>query len=147
MSANFQPFFFLQRECISIHIGQAGVQIGNSLWELYCLEHGIQPDGVIQNDTTTGPDDNSFTTLFSESESGKYVPRAVFMDTEPTVVGKCSHFNLFLNKVRGNMAMSFRSDRVGVDAIDPPTCLEAYKQAMTQKLVDKRWPDFYWSLP
>ncbi|XP_009579036.1 PREDICTED: tubulin alpha-1C chain-like, partial [Fulmarus glacialis] len=33
------------RECISIHVGQAGVQIGNACWELYCLEHGIQPDG------------------------------------------------------------------------------------------------------
>ncbi|EJD75589.1 hypothetical protein LOAG_17302 [Loa loa] len=30
------------REVISIHIGQAGVQIGNACWELYCLEHGIQ---------------------------------------------------------------------------------------------------------
>ncbi|KAG7173559.1 Tubulin alpha-1D chain-like 2 [Homarus americanus] len=33
------------RECISVHVGQAGVQIGNACWELYCLEHGIQPDG------------------------------------------------------------------------------------------------------
>ena len=38
-------FFFLEakmRECISIHIGQAGIQVGNACWELYCLEHGIQ---------------------------------------------------------------------------------------------------------
>ena len=33
------------REIINIHIGQAGIQVGNSCWELYCLEHGIQPDG------------------------------------------------------------------------------------------------------
>lgn len=33
------------REIISLHIGQAGIQVGNSCWELYCLEHGIQPDG------------------------------------------------------------------------------------------------------
>lgn len=33
------------REIISIHIGQAGIQVGNACWELYCLEHGIQPDG------------------------------------------------------------------------------------------------------
>ena len=26
-----------KREVISIHIGQAGVQIGNSCWELFCL--------------------------------------------------------------------------------------------------------------
>ena len=35
------------REVISIHIGQAGVQMGNACWELYCLEHGIQPDGQV----------------------------------------------------------------------------------------------------
>jgi hypothetical protein len=35
------------REVISIHIGQAGIQVGNSCWELYCLEHGIQPDGLM----------------------------------------------------------------------------------------------------
>ena len=30
------------RECLSIHIGQAGIQVGNACWELYCLEHGIE---------------------------------------------------------------------------------------------------------
>ena len=35
------------REVVSIHVGQAGVQIGNSCWELYCLEHGIKPDGTM----------------------------------------------------------------------------------------------------
>nr|CAD2206518.1 unnamed protein product [Meloidogyne enterolobii] len=30
------------REVVSLHVGQAGVQIGNACWELYCLEHGIQ---------------------------------------------------------------------------------------------------------
>ena len=34
------------REVISVHIGQAGIQTGNSCWELYCLEHGIQPKCV-----------------------------------------------------------------------------------------------------
>ena len=37
-----------QREVISIHVGQAGVQIGNSCWELYCLEHGLNPDGTLR---------------------------------------------------------------------------------------------------
>ena len=35
------------REVISIHVGQAGVQMGNSCWELYCMEHGITPDGTV----------------------------------------------------------------------------------------------------
>ena len=77
-----------QRECISIHVGQAGVQIGNACWELYCLEHGIQPDGQMPSDKTIGGGDDSFNTFFSETGAGKHVPRAVFVDLEPTVVGR-----------------------------------------------------------
>ncbi|TRZ03408.1 hypothetical protein DNTS_034100, partial [Danionella cerebrum] len=73
-----------QRECISVHIGQAGVQMGNSCWELYCLEHGFQPDGKIVSDGSMI--DSSFGTFFSETGAGKYVPRAIFIDLEPTVV-------------------------------------------------------------
>ncbi|KAL7826899.1 hypothetical protein AOLI_G00321080 [Acnodon oligacanthus] len=61
------------RECISVHIGQAGVQMGNSCWELYCLEHGIQPDGMIGTGSTSLVD-SSFGTFFSETGAGKYVP-------------------------------------------------------------------------
>ncbi|CAG03832.1 unnamed protein product [Tetraodon nigroviridis] len=75
-----------QRECISIHVGQAGVQIGNACWELYCLEHGIQPDGQMPSDKTLGGGDDSFNTFFSETGAGKHVPRAVFVDLEPTVI-------------------------------------------------------------
>ncbi|CAO3636238.1 unnamed protein product [Mucor hiemalis] len=72
------------REVISIHVGQAGVQIGNACWELYCLEHGIQPDGHIPGENLA--DDNSFDTFFSETSSGKHVPRTVMVNLEPTVV-------------------------------------------------------------
>ena len=68
-------------------MGQAGVQIGNACWELYCLEHGIQPDGQMPSDKTLGGNDDSFNTFFSETGAGKHVPRAVFVDLEPTVVG------------------------------------------------------------
>ncbi len=74
---------------ISIHIGQAGVQIGNSCWELYCLEHGIQPDGKMETQhvsRTGSKSDASFSTFFSEADSGKHVPRAIFVDLEPTVI-------------------------------------------------------------
>lgn len=74
------------RECISIHVGQAGVQMGNACWELYCLEHGIQPDGQMPSDLTVGSGDDSFNTFFSETGQGKHVPRAVYVDLEPTVV-------------------------------------------------------------
>merc|ERR1739836_146145 len=79
-----EPQPSIMRECISVHIGQAGCQIGNSCWELYCLEHGIQPDGHMPSDKTFG--DDSFQTFFSETGAGKHVPRAVFIDLEPTVI-------------------------------------------------------------
>jgi len=74
------------REVISIHVGQAGVQMGNACWELYCLEHGIQPDGQMPSDKSKGVCDDSFNTFFSETGAGKHVPRALFVDLEPTVV-------------------------------------------------------------
>ncbi|TGZ65361.1 hypothetical protein CRM22_005906 [Opisthorchis felineus] len=74
------------RECISVHVGQAGVQIGNSCWELYCVEHGIQPDGTMPSDSSIGICDGSFNTFFSETSSGRHVPRVVFVDLEPTVI-------------------------------------------------------------
>ncbi|XP_051259500.1 tubulin alpha-1C chain isoform X4 [Dicentrarchus labrax] len=74
------------RECISVHVGQAGVQMGNTCWELYCLEHGIQPDGQMPSNKPVGGHDDSFTTFFSDTGAGKYVPRAIFVDLEPTVI-------------------------------------------------------------
>ena len=74
------------REAILIHVGQAGLQCGNACWELFCLEHGIQPDGQMPSDKTIGGGDDAFNTFFSETGAGKHVPRTVFVDLEPTVV-------------------------------------------------------------
>ncbi|OLP97548.1 Tubulin alpha chain [Symbiodinium microadriaticum] len=49
----------LGKQAICIHIGQGGVQIGNACWELFCLEHGIQPDGQMPSDKTIGGGDAS----------------------------------------------------------------------------------------
>ena len=73
------------RECVCIHIGQAGLQGGNACWELFCLEHGIQPDGQMPSDKTIGGGDDAFNTFFSETGAGKHVPRAVYVDLEPSV--------------------------------------------------------------
>ena len=89
-------YWIFQRECISVHVGQAGVQMGNACWELYCLEHGIQPDGQMPSDKTVGGGDDSFNTFFSETGAGKHVPRAVFVDLEPTVVGKLTFYYILI---------------------------------------------------
>jgi tubulin alpha len=72
-----------QREVLSLHIGQAGCQIGNSCWELYTLEHGVLPDGTLNSNVNV---DDNMITFFSDTKSGKVVPRALFVDLEPTVI-------------------------------------------------------------
>ena len=44
------------------------------------------PDGQMPSDDTLGVSDDSFNTFFSETPSGKHVPRAVFVDLEPSVI-------------------------------------------------------------
>lgn len=72
------------REVISIQVGQCGVQIGNSCWELYLLEHGINPDGSLMKPDSACDESNN--TFFSHTSTGKYVPRSIFIDLEPTVI-------------------------------------------------------------
>jgi len=92
------------REIISVHIGQAGIQVGNACWELFCMEHGIHPDGTMsppaaaattdkagtdkkdKKDGKDGKTDDAFCTFFSETGAGKHVPRCVFVDLEPNVI-------------------------------------------------------------
>ena len=75
------------REVISLHVGQAGVQIGNACWELYCLEHGIKPDGLVPEELKQQhARGHSFSTFFSETGAGKFVPRAIIVDLEASVV-------------------------------------------------------------
>lgn len=62
--------------------------MGNACWELYCLEHGILPNGEMPSDKSIGVADDSFNTFFHETGSGKHVPRAIFIDLEQSVVGK-----------------------------------------------------------
>lgn len=55
------------------------------------------------SDKTIGGGDDSFNTFFSETGSGKHVPRAVFVDLEPTVVGKYKkviYIYIFLNIIK-----------------------------------------------
>ncbi|XP_024914915.1 tubulin alpha-1C chain-like [Cynoglossus semilaevis] len=114
------------RECISIHVGQAGVQIGNACWELYCLEHGIQPDGQMPSDKTLGGGDDSFNTFFSETGAGKHVPRAVFVDLEPTVIGECLWVPLKISIV-SSITASLRFDgALNVDLTEFQTNLVPY---------------------
>ncbi|EFC37818.1 alpha-tubulin [Naegleria gruberi] len=72
------------REIISIHIGQAGSQIGNTCWDLLCLEHGI--------DSSTGAKIHNHSAadkyFFSESMDGTMRARALFVDLDSEIIDK-----------------------------------------------------------
>lgn len=49
--SSFLPIeFFFKLYFCKVHVGQAGCQIGNACWELYCLEHGIEFNGRKTNE-------------------------------------------------------------------------------------------------
>ncbi|PYH47995.1 tubulin alpha chain [Aspergillus saccharolyticus JOP 1030-1] len=77
----------MRGEVCHIHIGQAGIQLGNSAWELYLLEHGLKADGHLNPDAVDeSRSAGSFETFFTESSNGKYVPRSIFIDLDPSPV-------------------------------------------------------------
>merc|ERR1712061_535490 len=68
----------------SISVGQAGIQLGNAVWEQYSTEHSVQNDGTLPEDLKEK--DKYFTTFFEETGTGQFVPRQITGDLEPTVV-------------------------------------------------------------
>ena len=46
------------------------------------------------SDKTVGSCEDSFNTFFNETSSGKHVPRALFVDLEPTVIDEIKVFYL-----------------------------------------------------
>lgn len=57
--------------------------MGLSCWELYCLEHSINPDGTLKEDTKV---DEYMQTFFNDTLQQKLVPRSIFVDLEPSVI-------------------------------------------------------------
>ena len=70
------------REVLTISIGQAGVQLGDAVWQQYCAEHGVTATG---NNPDT-KDDGSFRCFFEETNGGLFVPRNLSVDLEPNVI-------------------------------------------------------------
>jgi len=81
------------REVLTVNVGQAGIQLGNAVWQQYCAEHSIKPDGTRKEDGDKlndkgekGVEDMYFTTFYEETGTGQFVPRNITVDLEPTVV-------------------------------------------------------------
>lgn len=70
------------KELISIHVGQAGVNIGESCLEQFAFEHGITPSGTFKPQDKLSSS-NSCHTMFHETESSFFNARSLFFDLDP----------------------------------------------------------------
>lgn len=52
----------------------------------YLLEHGLGPDGRPDPNAQDIGDPGSFETFFTETSNGKHVPRALFVDLDPSPI-------------------------------------------------------------
>ena len=86
------------KEVICIHIGQAGVQIGDASWQLFCKEHELSADGKPTSAEFNLVTEQNRHNFFSETDEGAYKARSLFIDSEPSVVDqfrKSKHSGLF----------------------------------------------------
>lgn len=68
----------------------------------YLLEHGLKADGQLNPEAEDAINSGgSFETFFTETHSGKYVPRSIFVDLDPSVrpfqMDGLSHITYMLN--------------------------------------------------
>ncbi|KAJ5521143.1 Tubulin [Penicillium fimorum] len=88
----------MRGEICHLHIGQAGIQLGNAAWELHVSSLSsisdisadpdvTQPDGFIDpNGIDEAAKCGSYETFFTETSGGKYVPRSIFVDLDPSPI-------------------------------------------------------------
>ncbi|KRZ34063.1 Tubulin gamma-1 chain [Trichinella pseudospiralis] len=71
----------MPREMITVQLGQCGNQIGSEFWKTLCAEHGISPEGVLENYAADTEDRKDI--YFYQADDEHYIPRAVLIDLEP----------------------------------------------------------------
>ncbi|KAH9272555.1 tubulin gamma chain [Batrachochytrium salamandrivorans] len=71
----------MPREIITLQAGQCGNQIGQEFWSMLCAEHGIRPDGILEDFATEGGDRKDV--FFYQADDEHYIPRAILVDLEP----------------------------------------------------------------
>ena len=74
----------MPREIITLQVGQCGNQIGMEFWSQLCREHGIGPEGIVQENAMNGDDRKDV--FFYQADDDHYIPRAILIDLEPRVI-------------------------------------------------------------
>ena len=71
-------------EILHIQGSQCGNQIGSKFWKVVYEEHGIDPTGRYQG--TSNIHLERVNVYYNEASSGKFLPRAMLMDLEPSTM-------------------------------------------------------------
>ena len=90
----------MPREIITLQLGQCGNQskranqsicilltmtiVGSEFWKQLCAEHGISPDGTLQEFAMNGDDRKDV--FFYQADDEHYIPRNLMIDLEPRVI-------------------------------------------------------------
>lgn len=74
----------MPREIITLQCGQCGNQIGTEFWGRLIEEHGIGPDGILKEYSTSENDRKDV--FFYQADDQHYIPRALLIDLEPRVL-------------------------------------------------------------
>ena len=87
----------MPREIITIQVGQCGNQVGMEFWKQLCSEHGISPEGIVDEKAINGDDRKDV--FFYQADDDHYIPRSVLIDLEPRVINsiQSSEFKHFYN--------------------------------------------------
>src|SRR5579871_4640250 len=76
----------MPREIITIQAGQCGNQIGMEFWKQLCLEHGIGPDGMLEDYASSGAAGDRKDVFFYQADDEHFIPRSLQLDLEPRVI-------------------------------------------------------------
>ena len=58
--------------------------VGDEFWKSLCQEHGINPEGILEEYATLGDDRKDV--FFYQADDEHYIPRSLLIDLEPRVI-------------------------------------------------------------
>ena len=78
------------REIIQIQVGQCGNQIGNAFWQAIGKDHKLEANGTFTGTPEDDWDDQArldkIDVHYHETDTMRYVPRACFVDLDPSII-------------------------------------------------------------
>ena len=70
-------------EVLTINVGEAGINLGSTVWQQYALEHGMDSQGFHNGDAKWG---TSCRVFYEETMANQYVPRNLMIDTQSNTI-------------------------------------------------------------